>query len=157
MKSNLISKTETAEVLSQIAEQWKVELPKIKNLKIYEFEDGQIIVGEGLTAIKRGESYLPFLSDAATLAKFPSVMVDMGAVKFMCNGANVMRPGIRSFGEFEKDQIVCIIEESQKKSLAVGRALVSSKEMAEMSKGIVVENLHYISDKYWEAKKTIKD
>jgi PUA domain protein len=157
LKSNLISKTETAEVLSQIAAQWKVELPKIKNLKIYEFEDGQIIVGEGLTAIKKGESYLPFLSDSVTLAKFPSVMVDMGAVKFMCNGANVMRPGIRSFGEFEKDQIVCIIEESQKKSLAVGRALVSSKEMAEMSKGIVVENLHYISDKYWEAKKTIKD
>jgi PUA domain protein len=134
-----------------------VELPKIKNLKIYEFEDGQIIVGEGLTAIKKGDSYLPFLSDSVTLAKFPSVMVDMGAVKFMCNGANVMRPGIRSFGEFEKGQIVCIIEESQKKSLAVGRSLVSSKEMAEMSKGIVVENLHYISDKYWEAKKTIKE
>jgi PUA domain protein len=144
-------------VLSQISAQWKVELPKIKNLKIYEFEDGQIIVGEGLTAIKKGDSYLPFLSDSVTLAKFPSVMVDMGAVKFMCNGANVMRPGIRSFGEFEKGQIVCIIEESQKKSLAVGRSLVSSKEMAEMSKGIVVENLHYISDKYWEAKKTIKD
>jgi PUA domain protein len=144
-------------VLSQISNQWKVELPKIKNLKIYEFEDGQIIVGEGLTAIKKGDSYLPFLSDSVTLAKFPSVMVDMGAVKFMCNGANVMRPGIRSFGKFEKDQIVCIIEESQKKSLAVGRALVSSQEMAEMSKGIVVENLHYISDKYWEAKKSIKD
>jgi PUA domain protein len=144
-------------VLSQISSQWKVELPKIKNLKIYEFEDGQIIVGEGLTAIKKGDTYLPFLSDSMTLAKFPSVMVDMGAVKFMCNGANVMRPGIRSFGEFEKGQIVCIIEESQKKSLAVGRALVSSQEMSEMSKGIVVENLHYISDKYWEAKKTIKD
>lgn len=157
MKSNLISKTETAEVLSQISSQWKVELQKIKNLKIYEFEEGQIIMGEGLTAIKIGDNYLPFLSDSVTLAKFPSVMVDMGAVKFMCNGANVMRPGIRSFGEFEKGQIVCIIEESQKKSLAVGRALVSSKEMAEMSKGIVVENLHYISDKYWEAKKLIKD
>lgn len=157
MKSNLISKSETSEVLSQIAAQWKVEIPKIKNLKIYEFEDGQIIVGEGLTAIKIGENYLPFLSDSATLAKFPSVMVDMGAVKFMCNGANVMRPGIRSFGEFEKGQIVCIVEESQKKSLSVGRALVSSQEMAQMSKGIVIENLHYISDKYWEAKKTIKD
>ncbi len=157
MKSNLISKTETAEVLSQIATQWKVELPKIKNLKIYEFEDGQIIVGEGLTAIKIGENYLPFLSDSVTLAKFPSVMVDMGAVKFMCNGANVMRPGIRSFGEFEKGQIVCIVEESQKKALSVGRTLVSSQEMSQMSKGIVIENLHYISDKYWEAKKTIKD
>jgi PUA domain protein len=134
-----------------------MELPKIKNLKIYEIEEGQIIIGEGLTAIKIGENYLPFLSDSQTLSRFPSVIVDMGAVKFMCNGANVMRPGIKSFGEFEKDQIVIIIEESQKKSLAVGRALVSSNEMAQMNKGIVVENLHYISDKYWEAKKTIKD
>ena len=122
-----------------------------------EFEDGQIIVGEGLTAIKKGSSYLPFLSDSVTLAKFPSVMVDMGAVKFMCNGANVMRPGIRSFGDFEKGQIVCIQEESQKKSLAVGRTLVSSEEMKQMDKGIVIENLHYISDKYWEAKKSIKE
>lgn len=134
-----------------------MDLPKIKNLKIYEIEEGQIIIGEGLTAIKIGENYLPFLSDSQTLSRFPSVIVDMGAVKFMCNGANVMRPGIKSFGEFEKDQIVIIIEESQKKSLAVGRALVSSNEMAQMNKGIVVENLHYISDKYWEAKKTIKD
>ena len=157
MKSNLISKTETADVLSQISAQWKVELPKIKNLKIYEFEDGQIIVGEGLTAIKIGDNYLPFLSDTPTLAKFPSIMVDMGAVKFMCNGANVMRPGIRSFEEFEKGQIVCIIEESQKKFLAVGRALISSQEMSQISKGIVIENLHYVSDKYWEAKKSIKD
>jgi len=157
LKSNLISKSETAEVLSKVSSQWKMELPKIKNLKIYEIEEGQIIIGEGLTAIKIGENYLPFLSDSQTLSRFPSVIVDMGAVKFMCNGANVMRPGIKSFGEFEKDQIVIIIEESQKKSLAVGRALVSSNEMAQMNKGIVVENLHYISDKYWEAKKTIKD
>lgn len=157
MKSNLISKTETAEVLKNIIEQWKVELPKIKNLKIYELDEGQIIVGEGLTAVKIGQNYLPFLSDSTTLSKFPSVTVDMGAVKFMCNGANVMRPGIRSFGEFEKGQIVCIVEESQKKYLSVGRALVSSKEMAELSKGIVIENLHYISDKYWEIKKSIKD
>jgi len=157
LKSNLISKSETAEVLSKVSSQWKMDLPKIKNLKIYEIEEGQIIIGEGLTAIKIGENYLPFLSDSQTLSRFPSVIVDMGAVKFMCNGANVMRPGIKSFGEFEKDQIVIIIEESQKKSLAVGRALVSSNEMAQMNKGIVVENLHYISDKYWEAKKTIKD
>ena len=77
MKSNLISKTETAEVLKEIISQWRIELPKIKNLKIYEFDDGQMIFGEGLTAIKVGQNYLPFLSDSATLAKFPSVMVDM--------------------------------------------------------------------------------
>lgn len=158
MKSNLISKTDTANVLKEIAMQWKIEPPKIKNLKIYELDDNsQILVGDGMTALKVGKNYLPFLTDTQTLERFPSVTVDMGAVKFMCNGANVMRPGIRSFSEFEKDQIVCIVEESQKKFLAVGRALVSSKELEVMSKGMVVENLHYISDTYWETKKSLKD
>jgi PUA domain protein len=158
LKSNLISKSDTAQVLSEIGKQWLVEPPRIKNLKIYELEDdAAIIIGDGMVALKIGQSYLPFLSDTETLGRFPSVTVDMGAVKFMCNGANVMRPGIRSFTEFEKGQIVCIVEESQKKFLAVGRALVSSKEMEALSKGVVVENLHYISDKYWEIKKALKD
>ncbi len=158
MKSNLISKSETAEMLSDIGSQWKIELPKIKNLKIFVLEDNAaLIVGEGLTALKLGGTYLPFLSDTETLQRFPSVTVDMGAVKFMCNGANVMRPGIRRFTEFEKGQIVCVIEESQKKFLAVGRALVSSKDVESMNKGVVVENLHYISDRYWEIKKSLKD
>lgn len=158
MKSNLISKTETADVLREISAQWKLELPKIKNLKIYEIDDGaRILIGDGITALKIGQDYLPFLTDAKMLERFPSVTVDMGAVKFMCNGANVMRPGVKAFTEFDKGQIVCITEESQKKVLAVGRALTSSKELAEMSKGQVVENLHYISDTYWEIKKTLKD
>ena len=158
MKSNLISKSETADMLEEIEKQWKIEIPKIKNLKIYELEDSAaIIVGEGLVALKIAQLYLPFLSDTETLKKFPSVTVDMGAVKFMCNGANVMRPGIRNFTEFEKGQLVCIVEESQKKFLAVGRALVPSKETKTMSKGVVIENLHYISDIYWEIKKSLKD
>ncbi|MFN3654012.1 MAG: PUA domain-containing protein [Candidatus Nitrosotenuis sp.] len=158
MKSNLISKSDTADMLKVITKQWKFELPKIKNLKIYQIDDASsIIVGEGLTILKIADTYLPFLSDIVTLQKFPSVTVDMGAVKFMCNGANVMRPGIRNFTEFEKGDLVCIVEESQKKFLAVGRALVSSEELETMSKGAVIENLHYISDKYWEIKKSIKD
>ncbi len=158
MKSNLISKSDTAEILKEIGLQWEMVLPKIKNLKIYELKDGAaIIVGEGLVALKIGQTFLPFLSDTETLKKFPSATVDMGAVKFMCDGANVMRPGIRSFTEFEKGQLVCIVEESQKKFLAVGRALVSSEEMKTMNKGIVIENLHYISDTYWEIKKSLKD
>ena len=100
---------------------------------------------------------MPFLSETETLEKFPSVTVDMGAVKFMCKGANLMRPGIRSFTEFEKDKLVCIVEESQHKFLAVGKSVVSSQEVENMDKGEVLKNLHYISDKFWETGKTIYD
>jgi len=158
LKSNLISKSETAQVIKEISEQWKIELPKIKNLKFHYLDDDVIIIsGIGLKAIKTGNSYLPFLTDIEILKKFPNVMVDMGAVKFMCNGANVMRPGITKYTQFEKDSLVCIIEESQHKFLAVGKSCVPSTDMESMSKGEVVKNMHYISDKYWESGKLIKD
>ena len=158
MKSNLISKSETAEVIKEISSQWKIELLKIKNLKFHYLDDDVIIItGFGLKAIKIGDSYLPFLTETEILKKFPYVMVDMGAVKFMCNGANVMRPGITNYIQFEKDSVVCIIEESQNKFLAIGKSCVKSTDMESMSKGEVVKNMHYISDKYWESGKIIKD
>ena len=158
MKSNLISKSETNELLKNIASQWKIEIPKIKNLRIYFITgDAQIITSKDMMILKIGDVHLPFLSQKELLEKFPHVMVDMGAVKFMCNGANVMRPGIRSYSEFEKDQIVCVIEESQHKFLAVGKAMVQSSELETMKKGEVIKNLHYISDKFWEIGKTISN
>lgn len=158
MKSNLISKSETSALLKTVSEKWGIDLPKIKNLKVYQIlDDAQIITGKGIKILKMGDDYLPFLSETETLAKFPNVTVDMGAIKFMCKGANLMRPGIKSFGEFEKDKLVCIVEESQHKFLAVGKAVASSSELETMDKGEVVKNLHYISDKFWEIGKTIYD
>ncbi len=138
--------------------QWKIELPKQKNIKTHDVtENGVIITGNEITAVKIGENILPFLDDIPILEKFPYVTVDMGAVKFVCKGANVMRPGIIKFSDFESDEIVCVIEESQNKFLAVGKAEMSSKEAQDASKGEVIKNMHYISDDFWESKKEIKD
>ena len=156
MKTNLISKSETNHILELVSKQWKQELPKIKNLKVYFIDqNSQLIVGSGITILKIDDQYLPFLNQTQVLEKFPNVMVDMGAVKFMCNGANVMRPGIKKYTKFSKDDVVCIVEESKHKFLAVGKALTDSLELENISKGEVVKNLHYVSDKYWEISKTI--
>ena len=158
MKSNLISKSETSKILEKIKSQWKIELPKQKNIKTHDVsEKGVIITGDGLTAVKIGENILPFLDDITILEKFPYVTVDMGAVKFVCKGANVMRPGVTKFSNFESGEIVCVIEESQNKFLAVGKATISSKEAEVANKGEVIKNMHYISDDFWESKKEIKD
>ena len=133
-----------------------MEFPKIKNLKVHQISsEAQIIVGDGIKILKIDSEYVPFLSETQMLEKFPYVMVDMGAVKFMCKGANVMRPGIKKYSEFQKDDIVCVIEESHHKFLAIGKTLVSSQELEKMEKGEVMKNLHYISDKYWEIGKTL--
>ncbi|MBL7015420.1 MAG: RNA-binding protein [Nitrosopumilus sp.] len=158
MKSNLISKSETSALLKTVSERWGIDFPKIKNVKVHQIlDDAQIITGDGIKILKVNDDYLPFLSETETLEKFPTVTVDMGAVKFMCKGANLMRPGIKEFSEFEKDKLVCIVEESQHKFLAVGKSLVSSSELKTMEKGEVIKNIHYISDRFWETGKTIYD
>ena len=157
MKSNLISKSETSQILEQINLQWKMKLPKLKNVKFHHINEKSIVItAPGLTAVKINDNIFPFLDDILMLEKFPHVIVDMGAIKFVCKGANVMRPGITKFSDFEKDEIVCVIEESQHKFLAVGIAEMSSKELDETAKGEVIKNMHYISDIFWEVKKEIK-
>lgn len=158
MKSNLISKSETTALLKTVSERWGLELPKMKNVKVHQIlDDAQIITGKGIKILKVEGDYLPFLTETEMLEKFPSVTVDMGAVKFMCKGANLMRPGIKEFTEFEKDKLVCIVEESQHKFLAVGKSIIASSELENMDKGEVIKNIHYISDKFWETGKTIYD
>lgn len=157
MKSHQLSKTDSSDVLQAIISQWKIELPKIKTLVKHEVDDStSIITGDNFMAVKIGETYLPFLSETSLLERFPKIMVDSGAIKFVCNGANIMRPGIKSYTSFQKGQIICVAEETHNKFLAIGRSLVSSDEMSNITKGEMVENLHYISDRYWESAKTIK-
>ena len=158
MKSNLISKSETSALLKTVSEKWGIEIPKIKNLKVHQISnEAQIITGKGIKILKVDGDYIPFLSETEVLEKFPNVTVDMGAVRFMCKGANLMRPGIKSFTDFKKEDLVCIVEESQHKFLAIGKAVADSSEIDEMEKGEVLKNMHYISDKFWEIGKTIYD
>ena len=139
MKTNLISKSETTQLLKIVAEKWKIEIPKVKNLKVYEIDgETNLITGKEIKILKIKDEYLPFLSEISTLKKFPFVQVDMGAVKFMCKGANLMRPGIKKFSEFSKNDIVCIVEESQNKFLAVGKSEVDSSELETMDNNIIV-------------------
>ena len=156
MKSNLISKSKTAEILEQINSQWNVKLSKQKNVRFHYITDNEVIItGTDITAIMIGNDILPFLNETTILKKFPNVVVDMGAIQFVCKGANIMRPGIKEFSDFKKGDIVCVIEESQQKFLAVGIAEMSSDELKEAKKGEVIKNIHYISDNFWEIGKEL--
>ncbi|HET9357813.1 MAG TPA: PUA domain-containing protein, partial [Nitrososphaeraceae archaeon] len=81
--------------------------------------------------------------------------VDMGAVKFVCNGARVTRPGIIRLDNFDRGDLVTVKDEKYSKVLAVGRAIEDSTAAAKNTKGYVIENLHYIGDDFWESYKDI--
>lgn len=81
------------------------------------------------------------------------VVVDMGAVKFMANGADVMSPGIVATDEnIAKDDIVIIVDENHEKPLAIGISLITGEEMVKNDKGKAVKTVHFIGDSIWNFK-----
>jgi PUA domain protein len=78
------------------------------------------------------------------------VVVDMGAVKFMANGADVMSPGIVATDEnIDKDDTVIIVDENHKQPLAIGTSLITGNEMVKNDKGKAIKTIHFIGDNIW--------
>ncbi len=78
------------------------------------------------------------------------VTVDMGAVSFVYNGADIMAPGIveTDLG-IEEGDLVWIRDEDHGKPLAVGRAMTDGKTMVESSSGKVIKTLHHVGDEQY--------
>ena len=96
----------------------------------------------------------PTLFNERVLSMLPALTVNMGAVPHVCNGADIMSPGVTKVnGVFNTGMIVAIVEEKFSKKIAVARALFNSDEITMKKQGKVAENLHYVSDKYWKAIK----
>ncbi len=78
------------------------------------------------------------------------VVVDMGAVKFVTNGADVMSPGIVDCDEdILKDDQIWICDERNKKPLAVGFALIDGIDMKNKNEGRACETIFYVGDKLY--------
>ena len=102
--------------------------------------------------IRRNGVWIPSLKFQVVLDSLPKVVVDMGAVPHVTNGAQIMRPGIRLILEsFRKDDLVVIQDERFRKAIAIGAADLDSEGMKEMAKGKVITNVHYVGDPFWIA------
>lgn len=80
------------------------------------------------------------------------VVVDMGAVKFVSSGADIMRPGIVELDKtIKKDELVVVVDQTHKKPLCVAKALFSGEEISSLKQGKVLRNLHWVGDVVWNA------
>ncbi len=109
-----------------------------------------LVDGEKLIAKLDGEPFLTVQGANAFRPTESVVTVDAGAVSFVSNGADVMRPGIVEVDDdIEPGDLVAIAEETHGKVLAIGRATEPSNEMLGES-GKVVESIHYVGDDLYE-------
>lgn len=120
-------------------------------VEVNETETAEIFIFDGKPLLARSNGQLfPTLFFEALLSSFPKIVVDMGAVPYVCKGADVMAPGVLSIkGEFSENDLILIVDERHGKHLAIGIALFSSDAMKTVNSGKTVKNLHYVGDKLW--------
>jgi predicted RNA-binding protein (TIGR00451 family) len=105
-------------------------------------------------ALRKNGQLIPTLVNNEAIMTLPKVVVDMGAVPHVVGGADIMAPGIRKVqGDFSVGQLLVIVDEKHGKSLALGRALQDSSSLSKISKGKVIQNLHYVGDTAWDLVK----
>ncbi len=85
----------------------------------------------------------------------PTVTVDMGAVRFVVNGADIMRPGVTKIDDgIAPGSVVAIVDERHGKPLAVGISKMSSEEIWAATSGKVIMTKHHVNDALWDFGKS---
>ena len=150
-------------ILNEASERLKVNVDALfgskARVEVVEVDFGEIYLVHGKPLLfKMGERVLPTLLFQDFAARAPKVVVDMGAVPYVCQGADIMAPGIvRVEGEFGKGDLVLVVDEKHGKSLALGESLYDSETARSMKQGAVVKNFHFVSDKIWNFAKTLAE
>ena len=159
MKKWVLSHRDSTEMISKVESSLGVSLGLARSAqaRCAEPEAGVVFVSlDGFEFVQSEEGYLPFLGSAGTLALFPSATVDEGAIRFLLNGADVMRPGIKRLDDWgPAGRMVVVKEEKKGRAIAVGTSIVSGPEAQEMDKGGCIKNLHHVGDRYWSLHKSL--
>jgi len=126
-------------------------------VEVIESDVGEVYLLSGKPVLFKVEKrVLPTLLFSEYSAKAPKIVVDMGAIPYICKGATVMAPGImRVEGEFGVGDLALVVDMKHGKALAVGEALMDAATVRTTKKGPVVKTLHYVSDKVWDYIKTV--
>ena len=86
----------------------------------------------------------------------------LDSIKFICNGAKILRPGIVKFDSFSKNDIVVVKDEKFEKYISVGLALEDSNIaeklkkvmllitfiMLEINFGMLLKKFHFVYSTY---------
>jgi PUA domain protein len=150
-----LKEKETKKLLINISQKFK-EAERLFGVKphieVKEVEGAEIFIVNGKPLLARfGDMLFPTLAFEQVFPFLPRIVVDMGAVSHLCNGADVMAPGVTSIqGDFGENDFLIIVDQRHGKPLAIGVTLFNSQTMKNMKQGKIVKNIHHVGDKLWK-------
>jgi len=152
MKSRTLSKSERRDLSQDLFQEYGIELFGKKDMVLeIETEVGNFLRVNGDDSLfHSGNVYIPTLVSLLKNNFLKKITVDMGAVKFVASGADIMRPGVVECDEgIIQGEYVTIIDVNNKRPLAVGQTLLTGADIMASDSGKVIKNIHYVGDKIW--------
>lgn len=154
MKRTQLRTKELNEQLSQ----YNLEYSKKDQVELVETENYKIILINKEPSffyynINNKEILIPTLKLLQNKLILKKITVDMGAIKFVINGADIMRPGITNIEDnIQKNEPIVIVDQTHQKPLAIGISQLPSEELKTTTTGKVIKNIHHVGDELWNFK-----
>ena len=153
MKRHHLSKKEIKNLINELSDTFNQDLLSKKDkVELVEDEFKFISINGEASFIYIDDKLIPTLKTLLKNNFLKQVVVDMGAVKFVTSGADVMRPGIVKIDEsIMEGEIISIIDEKNKKPLAIGKSLFSGQDLKNKTSGKSIKSIHFVGDKIWNS------
>lgn len=154
MRRYVLRKKEIKKINEYTQQYLNFTISKDDKVEILEKEN-KIILINGIPALfYYEEKHIPTLKFLYNISLEKSfVMVDVGAIPHILNGAKIFAAGIvNADKDIRKGDIVTVIDEKYEKPIAVGIALINGTDMIEQKTGIALKNIHYVGDEIWNLK-----
>ena len=155
LRRYFLREKEATQLLTDLSQKLKIDAKKLlgpkPRIERAETPAAEIFVVNGKPLLARSGGVLfPTLIFEGIFPFLPKVVVDMGAVSHVCNGADVMAPGVvRIEGSFDESDLLLILDERYGKSLAIGATLFNSQTMRTLKRGKIAKTIHHVGDKLW--------
>lgn len=154
-KRHSIRKSQGADLLSRLAEQIgeSASLFRADTIEVIETnaEVSLFLVGKKPFLMDSGSWVFPTLRGAVEKPFLERrVSVDAGAIPYVVNGADIMRPGIVAVTDDVKAGLpVQVVDERHGKPLAIGIALFDAPDIRAATAGKMVKKFHHVGDEIW--------
>ncbi|MFW3146551.1 MAG: PUA domain-containing protein [Thermoplasmatota archaeon] len=153
-RSKLRSK-DAKRILVWMDEEWGIDISRDLDIETCSLEGktAYITAGKIIGVEEKGGLLLTLKGIMELSPSKKWITVDMGAVKYLANGADVMAPGVvDADSSIEPEDLVWVRDERNLRPLCVGRALMGGEEMRTARSGKAVATLHYVGDPIFNAQ-----
>ena len=158
-KRHFLKEKEAKKLFLDFSKRLKVDAERLfgpkPRVEVNETEVAEIFIVDGKPLLARaGGAVFPTLAFDEVFPFLSRIVVDMGAVPYVCKGADVMAPGVVSIdGDFKENDLLLIVDELHGKPLMIGVALIDSQAVKNLKHGKIVKNIHHVGDRLWSALK----